>query len=301
MILLTRTCTIDRQEDLLPMRNDCRTGQQTLLVGRKQLGTRNVQHSDWAPMNIVGDESRFFDASSGTWKTAAESNVEVLRIRRAFSRRKHLGRYTLLDPACLLSVHERERRILTAFNRHGNGSLEERKILDVGCGTGFWLREFVRWGARPENISGIDLLPERIAEARVLCPAGIRLTCANAERLQFSDGAFDVVLQSTVFTSILDEGMKIEIAREMLRVLRPSGMIVWYDFTVDNPWNRDVRGIPRREIKRLFPECRFEFERLTLAPPIGRQVARVSTFLYRALSAIRLFDTHCLAIIKKAC
>ena len=226
---------------------------------------------------------------------------ERSRIVQAYSKRMNQSRYTVFDPANLLASQEREQGIVAAFGRYSSTKIERARILDVGCGTGFWLREFVRWGARPENISGIDLLPERIAEARVLCPAGIRLTCANAERLQFSDGAFDVVLQSTVFTSILDEGMKIEIAREMLRVLRPSGMIVWYDFTVDNPWNRDVRGIPRREIKRLFPECRFEFERLTLAPPIGRQVARVSTFLYRALSAIRLFDTHCLAIIKKAC
>ncbi|HEV7218381.1 MAG TPA: class I SAM-dependent methyltransferase [Terriglobales bacterium] len=188
---------------------------------------------------------------------------------------------------------------MAAFARHGYGSLEERRILEVGCGTGSWLRELVRWGALPENIVGIDLLPDRIAEAKLLCPSGIRLICGNAEKLQFSDGAFDVVLQSTVFTSILNDGMKIQIAREMLRVLRPGGMIMWYDFTVDNPWNPDVRGIPRREIKQLFPACRFEFERLTLAPPLGRRIARMSSFLHRTLSAIKLFDTHCLAIIQK--
>ena len=153
----------------------------------------------------------------------------------------------------------------------------------------------------PENISAIDLLPERIREARALCPAGISLECGNAEKLKFPDGSFDLVFQSTVFTSILDEEMKIRIAREMLRVLHPSGMIVWYDFTVDNPWNPDVRGIPRREITRLFPECRFEFERLTLAPPVGRRIARVSTFLYRFLSAVKVLDTHCLALIRKTC
>ncbi len=224
-----------------------------------------------------------------------------LCIREAYAQRKNQFLYSMFNPAHLLALQERERSILAAFARHGYGSLEETRILEVGCGTGSWLRELVRWGARPENIAGIDLLPDRIAEAKVLCPATIHLACGNAEKLQSSDGAFDVVFQSTVFTSILDDGMKIQIAREMLRVLRPGGMILWYDFTVDNPWNPDVRGIPRREIRRLFPACRFEFERLTLAPPLGRRIARMSSFLYRTLSAIKLFDTHCLAIIQETC
>jgi hypothetical protein len=38
---------------------------------------------------------------------------------------------------------------------------------------------------------------------------------------------------------------------------------------------------------------------LTLAPPLGRRIARMSSFLHRTLSAIKLFDTHCLAIIQK--
>lgn len=252
-------------------------------------------------MNIVGGKSQRPGISREAGRPEADSTAEVLRIGRAFSQRKYPELYTFFEPAYLLSVQEREKRILAAFARHGYGSLEERRILEVGCGTGSWLRELVRWGALPENIVGIDLLSDRIAEAKVLCPSGIRLICGNAEKLQFSDGTFDVVFQSTVFTSILNDAMKIQTAREMLRVLRPGGMILWYDFTVDNPWNPDVHGIPRREIKRLFPACRFEFERLTLAPPLGRRIAGISAFLYRTLSASKLFDTHCLAIIQKTC
>jgi len=233
-------------------------------------------------------------------ETLALAN-ELSRIRAAYSRRPDQFRYTLLDPANLLASHEREKRILEAFVRHGCAPLEKARILEVGCGTGFWLREFVRWGARPHNIVGVDLLPERIAEAEILCPAGITLRSQSAAKLEFSADTFDLVLQSTVFTSIFDNDMKIKIAREMLRVLRPNGMIMWYDFTMNNPWNSDVRGIPRREIVRLFPGCRFEFQRLTLAPPIGRRIARISPLLYRALSAVRIFDTHCLAIIHKTC
>src|SRR5450631_2138596 len=140
-------------------------------------------------------------------ETLASVN-ELSRIRAAYSRRPDQFRYTLLDPANLLASHEREKRILAAFTRHGCAPIEKARILEVGCGTGFWLREFVRWGARPENIAGVDLLPERIAEARVLCPTGIDLKCQNAAKLEFSSGTFDLVFQSTVFTSILEEEMK---------------------------------------------------------------------------------------------
>jgi ubiquinone/menaquinone biosynthesis C-methylase UbiE len=233
-------------------------------------------------------------------ETLASVN-ELSRIRAAYSRRPDQFRYTLLDPANLLACHEREKRVLAAFTRHGCAPIEKARILEVGCGTGFWLREFVRWGAGPENIVGVDLLPERIAKAEVLCPVGITLRSQSATKLEYSADTFDLVFQSTVFTSIFDNDMKIQIAREMLRVLRPSGLIMWYDFTVNNPWNPDVRGIPRREIVRLFPGCRFEFHRLTLAPPIGRRIARVSSLLYRAFSAVGIFDTHCLAVIHKTC
>ena len=232
---------------------------------------------------------------------ADDSRNELARIHAAYSRRIDQSRYSLFDPANLLAAQEREKEILSALTRGGCSPLDKLRILEIGCGTGYWLREFVRWGSRPENITGIDLLPERIAEATILCPSQVTLRCQNAAQLDYPTGTLDLVFQSTVFTSILSQHMKTQIAREMLRVLRPGGTILWYDFTVNNPWNADVRGIPRREIVKLFPGCRFEFRKLTLAPPIGRPLARASTLLYRAISALKIFDTHCLATIHKVC
>jgi ubiquinone/menaquinone biosynthesis C-methylase UbiE len=200
----------------------------------------------------------------------------------------------------LLSVQEREGRLLAVLAERGYASLANARILEVGCGTGYWLRQFVNWGAQPENISGVDLLPERIDEARSFCPAGISLMHENATQLSAADGAFDLVLQSTVFTSILDPQMKQQIAREMIRVLSPKGFILWYDFHVDNPWNPDVRGVGKAELSRLFPGCQIRLQKLTLAPPLGRPVARISPSIYRALSQIKVICTHYLGTISKA-
>jgi ubiquinone/menaquinone biosynthesis C-methylase UbiE len=224
---------------------------------------------------------------------------ETSRLRRVFSNRAPQARYSLFDAANLLACQERERRILSALVRHGLAPLTDIKILDIGCETGFWIREFVRWGAKPENIVGVELLPDRVKEAKSLCAAGAAILCANATDLNSPDEAFDIVIQSTVFTSVLDDKMRVRSAQEMVRVLRRNGRILWYDFTVNNPLNPNVRGINRKSIMRLFPNCRFEFQRLTLAPPIARPIALLSSLSYRVLSALRLFDTHCLAIIQK--
>ena len=54
-------------------------------------------------------------------------------------------------------------------------------------------------------------------------------------------------MQSTCFTSILDQEMKKSIAREVLRVLKDEGIILWYDFRYNNPKNPDVKGIEKKK------------------------------------------------------
>lgn len=108
------------------------------------------------------------------------------------------------------------------------------------------MRDFIQWGARPENLYGIDLLEDRIKKAKEINP-NINFICGNAKNLDFPDKNFDIVLQSTCFTSILDQEMKKSIAREVLRVLKDEGIILWYDFRYNNPKNPDVKGIEKKK------------------------------------------------------
>ena len=119
-----------------------------------------------------------------------------------------------------------------------------------------------------ENIAGVDLLSERVTEAKKLCPEAVQVQCGSAAELAFLSETFDLVLQSTVFTSVLDASMKQQMASEMLRVVKSDGLILWYDYHVNNPWNADVRGVKRREISQLFPHCLIKLQRITLAPPL---------------------------------
>ena len=79
-----------------------------------------------------------------------------------------------------------------------------------------------------------------------------------------------LVLQSTVFSSILDPGAQAQLAATMWRWLFPGGAVLWYDFTVDNPRNPDVRGVPLARVRALFPQACIASKRVTLAPPLAR-------------------------------
>ena len=157
----------------------------------------------------------------------------------------------------------------------------------------------MKWGARPENFAGIDLLPERVEKAGILCPSGVTIKVGSAAKLNFPDGSFDLVLQSTVLTSVVDPSLKRQIASEMLRVVKEKGLLLWYDYLVNNPWNPDVRGINKGEIARLFPGCKIELRLITLAPPLCRRLALYSWSACYLLERLRVFNTHYLGVITK--
>jgi len=128
---------------------------------------------------------------------------EISRIKEAYVKRDLSGKrklYSLFNPASLFTQHQREKEILKAISKFGINNLSDKKILDLGCGNGGVLRDFMRYGVKHENCFGIDLLPDRIEDAKKLSP-NIDFTCGNAEALPYDGNYFDIVLLFTVFTS----------------------------------------------------------------------------------------------------
>jgi ubiquinone/menaquinone biosynthesis C-methylase UbiE len=226
---------------------------------------------------------------------------EIKRIKTVYSKRERIikdNRYSPFNIANLYNKQQRERGILKLLDKYHMNPLTDKKILDVGCGGGGSLRSLIQYGALPQNVYGIDLLPNRIEHAKKLSP-NINFHCGNAEELPYENRTFDMVMQFTTLTSILDYQMKHRIAHEMLRVLKCDGIILWYDFHMNNPQNPEVRGIGRKEIIQLFPSCEYEFRRLTLAPPLSRRVAPYSWIACYLLEKIPFLCTHYLAVIKR--
>lgn len=174
--------------------------------------------------------------------------------------------------------------------------LRETAIADIGCGNGQWLLEFLQWGAAPQNLHGIDLIPDRLALARARLPLA-DLHCGDARSLPWPDRSLDLVTQFTLFSSLPDPLLQQAVAFEMRRVLRHGGHILWYDLRYSNPARAAVRGLTRDQVRTLFPGCLIRFETTTLAPPLSRLIARQSWTIAGLLESLRFTRTHLAALI----
>jgi ubiquinone/menaquinone biosynthesis C-methylase UbiE len=193
---------------------------------------------------------------------------------------------------------ERERKLEQLLQCTGFFPLGNRRILDVGCGTGETLAGFEAWGARPENLFGVDLLSERIRRAKENFP-DITFQEANAEALPFGNGFFDLVALFTVFTSIRDPQMARNVSREINRILRPGGAVVWYDFRINNPLNRHVRGISRQGVITLFPGYDARLRSITVLPPLARRAGRLTGLLYPWFAGVPFLRSHYAGVLVK--
>jgi SAM-dependent methyltransferase len=231
----------------------------------------------------------------------SQTRTEIERIRREYARRERqipADFYALDRPANLFARHGQERALRWGLEGAGLLPLAGRRLLEVGCGDSGWLSLLETLGASRQSLAGIDLDEGRIERARERFP-GADLRVGNAAELSWPDGHFDAVVQSTVFSSILDDDLQRQVAAEMARVLCPGGAVVWYDFFVNNPKNPNVRGVGRRRIQALFPGLALRSRRVTLAPPLARRLVPVSWTAATVLEALRFLNTHHLAVLRK--
>jgi SAM-dependent methyltransferase len=228
------------------------------------------------------------------------SQDEIDRLNAVYERYEQTGRparrWGLNNAGNRAIMAERERATRDLLDAHGLLPLGERRVLEVGCGTGHVLAGFEALGARPENLYGVDVLAHRVEQARAAFPA-INFSAANAETLGHPDSSFDLVLLFVVFSSILHPGMRRNIARECCRVLRPGGSLLWYDIRYDNPQNRNIRGVRLGEVRDLFPSLDVDARTLTVIPQLARHLGPLTPRLYPVLASIPPLRTYTLALL----
>jgi SAM-dependent methyltransferase len=229
-------------------------------------------------------------------------NGEIERIKNSYRRRDGDERAQLYDPLrpeIYLAVQEKERALIRWIRRHSLSPVKEKYVLEIGCGRGDNILQLMRLGFDPSRIVANELLPERASAARERLPAVIPIFVGDAAELDLPERTFDIVMQSTVFSSILDPAFRVKLAGRIWKLVKPGGGILWYDFTYNNPRNRDVRVMPLSLIRELFPEAKIASWRLTLAPSISRRVAPIRPMLYTMLRAMPFLRTHLLCWIEK--
>jgi SAM-dependent methyltransferase len=139
-------------------------------------------------------------------------------------------------------------------------------VLDCGCGTGYNLRQLAGYGAA----FGIDLTAAGLAVAR---HAGRPLARADATRLPFRSGTFDLVTSFDMLQCVHDDASAV---REIARVLKPGGHFVGSVAALQilhgdhSLLSEEMRRYTRGSLVRLLRQDGFE--------PVVTQYAFASLF-----------------------
>ena len=119
--------------------------------------------------------------------------------------------------------------------------VHDRCVLDVGCGTGRWLKRFTTQA--PRILAGIDFSPEMLDRARRKLGRRATIAVGNATSLPIANLSFDVVMASFLASHLpqLDR-----FAEELRRVSRPGARIYISDVHPETArlcnWKRGFRG-----------------------------------------------------------
>jgi SAM-dependent methyltransferase len=147
-----------------------------------------------------------------------------------------------------------QERRLNIVRRHVE--LDNRRILDIGCGIGAYVEAFRRYSP---FVWGVDVDEDKIAEASARLPS---LAVAPAESLPYRGDYFDVVFLHEVIEHVMDDRAAIA---EACRVLRPGGRVVIFAPNRLYPFETHGCYIGRRHIFKLIPLVNY------LPDPLRRQ------------------------------
>jgi len=179
------------------------------------------------------------------------------------------------------------------------------RVLDVGCGNGSLLSLLTRLGFDPANVAGVDLIEERVEEAKRLHPSA-SFQYADASQLPYGNGEFQVVHQSSMLVFVRDEEQARRIALEMIRVCAPGSFLIIADWRYRKPWNENYVAVSRRRIKDLFKVGQMTeivgVHRGALVPPIGRFLSARLPSAYFLVAALvpQLVGQVAYVLMKKA-
>ena len=187
--------------------------------------------------------------------------------------------------------------VMRALERHAAPQLHGAgKVLDIGCGTGSWLMRLVAAGVPAERLVGVDLLEERLEQARERVP-GASVSQGNARSLPFEDASFSLVLLFVVLSSLPDEEAEADALREAKRVLAPGGVLAVYDMRAPSP-NPHVRRVPKARLAAaLGPGTTYHS--ITVVPPLVRRLGHRAPNAYPWLARVPLLRTHWLALHRR--
>lgn len=114
----------------------------------------------------------------------------------------------------------------------------QSKVLEIGCGTGYFTKEIVK---KNVALSSIDISPELIAIAKQnVNDKNVQFAIENAYEMKFTSNTFDYILGSSVLHHLdVDKSLK-----ENFRVLKKGGKLAFTEPNMLNPQIALQKNIP---------------------------------------------------------
>lgn len=195
-------------------------------------------------------------------------------------------------------LFERRGRAILRALRDAGGLGTGTTYLETGCERGAVLHVVEEAFGAADRVFGVDLMQDWLAEGRRGSP-GLRLACADAARLPFADGAFDIVGQYMMLSSVTEPDTRRAIGRELLRVVRPRGTIVSLDLRYPRipPVGRVAVG--RGELARIFPGAAIRYRTCVLLPPLARLLAPLSAGACDLLARLPALRAYHVASVRR--
>jgi len=144
----------------------------------------------------------------------------------------------------------------------------DEQVLDVGCGHGLLVLSAAKRLTKGGHGIGVDIWSQvdqadNSAEAtlenakREGVAGQVELSNSDVRDLPFADNSFDVILSSFAIHNISATDGREKAIREIARVLKPGGQLALADIRNTAQYEKVLRGLGWRDVKRWFPNFLF--------------------------------------------
>lgn len=155
-------------------------------------------------------------------------------VRERYDKPPGMSKNDVYAPMGFISLHARiayQRALQAILLYIGETGLDltDARILDVGCGSGYWTRFFADMVGSPKNISGVDLSHSRIQRARTMNPA---ISYSEKDVLLMTENSstdkaitYDVIVAMTTLMHFNTEQLS-QAWMNIYRLLPPGGFLI---------------------------------------------------------------------------
>lgn len=222
-----------------------------------------------------------------------EEQEEVQRIRSFCENKKN----SYLNPFDYTLLLFKETALNSFLSKNYQKTLSTAKIMVIGFGDGSAVYSLIKYGAKPRNIYGIEIVKDYYEDLKFNIPdANLRMV--DNFIMPYPNGLFDIVIQTEFLSMIKNDNARLKMASEMFRLIKKSGKIFSYDIKKSSDPN--IVSIDSQQLKKLFPEASsLTSTPITLTSSIIKNFEKYP-LLCQTFAKLSFLTSHYQTIIQKS-